>query len=124
MESNDHRPLAALGHALMTASAVSAAAKRLEAVGLRAIEVRGDFAVLELRGGTHIIIMTDDSGAICEAPFDLMYDDIDAAHRLFAASGFVVEAVSRARFHDSFSASAPEGFRVKVNSSHASGQPV
>ena len=49
-------------------------------MGLRLIAKRDSFAVLELRGGTHLILgHTNDSVAPgTTAPIDLMVDDLDA----------------------------------------------
>ena len=57
------------------------------------------------------------------APFDLMVDDIDAAHRDYAGKGLSPAPVSRGRIHNSFELAGPDGWRFTVNSSHASGQP-
>ena len=38
--------------------------------------------------------------------------------------GFEVTEIERRRIHDSFWGVAPEGFRIRINSSHASDQPV
>ena len=124
MASSDPRPLAALGHAHMRARDVEPAARRLEAVGVRPIVVREGLAVMELRGGTHIVIRETDDEAQHEAPFDLMYDDIDQAHGLLARSGFEVTEIERGEIHDSFWGAAPEGFRIRINSSHASNRSV
>lgn len=122
--TNDTRPLAAVGHVSMTAKGVEAAARRLQGVGVRTLLVREDFAVLELRGGTHIVLRAAEADDVREASFDLMYDDIDAAHDLFGRHGFERTEIERGTIHDSFTAVAPESFRVRVNSSHASDQPV
>lgn len=108
----------------MTAHPVESAARRLESVGVRIILAKEDFAVLELRGGTHIVLRDAEGPETQEAVFDLMYDDIDAAYDLFREGGFDVTELSRGSIHDSFKATAPERFRVRVNSSHASDQPV
>lgn len=124
MTSSDSRPLAALGHAQMQTRNVEPTARRLEAIGVRPIVVREGLAVMELRGGTHIVIREAKDDAQQEAPFDLMYDDIDQAHRLLARSGFEVTDIERGEIHDSFWGAAPEGFRIRINSSHASDRPV
>ena len=124
MTSSDSRPLAALGHAQMKTRSVEPTAQRLEAIGVRPIVVREGLAVMELRGGTHIVIREAQDGEQYEAPFDLMYDDIDRAHELLARSGFDVSEIERGQIHDSFWGVAPEGFRIRINSSHASDQPV
>ena len=95
MTSSDPRPLAALGHAYMSARDVEPAARRLEAVGVRPIVIREGLAVMELRGGTHIVIRETKDEAQQEAPFDLMYDDIDQAHGLLARSGFEVTEIEQ-----------------------------
>ena len=58
------------------------------------------------------------------APFDLMVDDIDAAHRDYAGKGLSPSPVRRGRIHDSFELAGPDGWVFTVNSSHASGKPV
>lgn len=123
-EGSDGRPLAAAGHVSMTARPVNSAAERLGQVGVRVLLASDDFAVLELRGGTHIVLRQAEDTDVQEASFDLMYDDIDAAYDLFRESGFEVTELSRGKIHDSFKATAPEQFRVRVNSSHASDQPT
>jgi hypothetical protein len=122
----DQRPPVAVGHVRLPVVDVAAAATWLETVGLRPIVTMDDLAVLELRGGTHVVVRRGEQaptpGAI--APFDLMVDDIDAAHRDYAAKGLSPSPVSRGRIHDSFQLPGPDGWTFIVNSSHASGQPI
>lgn len=105
---------------------VAAAASWFETVGLRPIAEGDDFAVLELRGGTHLIV----SEAVrrpkrgAEAPFDLMVDDVDRARRDFAAKGLAPSRIRRGSIHDSFELPGPDGARVTVLSSHAGRRPV
>ena len=58
------------------------------------------------------------------APFDLMVDDIEAAHRDYMAKGLGPSDISRGRIHDSFHVAGPDGYDLTVNSSHAGGRPV
>ena len=76
----DQRPPVAVGHVRLTVSDVGAAARWLEEVGLRPIVTRGELAVLELRGGTHVVVRQAEQPAEpgAAAPFDLMVDDVDA----------------------------------------------
>jgi hypothetical protein len=105
---------------------VAGAARWLETVGLRPIVTREELAVLELRGGTHVVLRRADqpvpSGTA--APFDLMVDDVDAAHRDYAAKGLSPSEIRRGRIHDSFEVAGPDGWAFTVNSSHASGKPI
>ena len=47
---------------------------------MRAVEHSSNVAVLELRGGTDLVLVPSDEVAAGEAPFDLMVDDLDATH--------------------------------------------
>jgi hypothetical protein len=124
--SKDRRPPVAIGHVMFEARDVAAAAEWFETVGLRPIAGDEDFAVLELRGGTHLVVTQaarrPKRGA--EAPFDLMVDDVDTARRGFAAKGLGPSRIHRGSIHDSFELSGPEGARFTVLSSHAGRRPV
>src|SRR5437764_10149408 len=125
-DAMDQRPPVAVGHVRLNVVDVGAAARWLETVGLRPIVTRDELAVLELRGGTHVVVRHAEQppapGTI--APFDLMVDDIDAAHRDYAAKGLAPGAIKRGRIHDSFEVPGPGGWTFTVNSSHASGKPI
>jgi hypothetical protein len=125
-ETVDQRPPVAVGHVRLPCSDVAAAARWLKTAGLRSIVTMADLAVLELRGGTHVVVRKTEPppAAGTPAPFDLMVDDIDAAHRDYAEKGLSPSEISRGRIHDSFEIPGPDGWIFTVNSSHASGKPV
>ena len=52
----DQRPPVAVGHVRLNVVDVGAAARWLETVGLRPIVTMDELAVLELRGGTHVVV--------------------------------------------------------------------
>jgi len=122
----DRRPPVAIGHVWFEARDVAAAAAWLETVGLRPIAADDDFAVLELRGGTHLVVSKaarrPKRGA--DATFDLMVDDIDRTRRSFAAKGLKPSRIHRGSIHDSFVLPGPGGVRVTVLSSHAGRRSV
>ncbi len=121
----DQRPPVAVGHVRLPCGDVADAARWLETVGLRPIVQMDDLAVLELRGGTHVVVRkTEPQAPGAAAPFDLMVDDIDATHRDYATKGLSPTPISRGRIHDSFQLAGPSGWLFTVNSSHASGKPV
>lgn len=120
------RPPVAIGHVRFNVTDVEGTSRWLAAVGLRPIVSGSDLAVLELRGGTHLVVRQaerpPDSGT--GAPFDLMFDDIEATHLLFKEMGLSPSSIRRGSIHDSFEVIGPDGWVFTINSSHASGQPI
>ncbi len=55
-DAGDQRPRVAVGHVRLNVVDVGAADRSLESVGLRPIVTRDELAVLELRGGTHVVV--------------------------------------------------------------------
>jgi hypothetical protein len=125
-DTTDQRPPVAIGHVRLNVSDVGAAARWLETVGLRPIVTMDGLAVLELRGGTHVVVRNAEPPPAPRtgAPFDLMVDDIEAAHRDYAAKGLSPSEIRRGRIHDSFEVAGPSGWTFTINSSHASGKPI
>jgi hypothetical protein len=125
-DTADQRPPVAVGHVRLNVNDVGAAARWLETVGLRPIVTREEIAVLELRGGTHVVVRRAELPVApgTAASFDLMVDDIDVSHREYAVKGMSPTEIRRGRIHDSFEVAGPDGLAFTVNSSHASGKPV
>jgi hypothetical protein len=125
-DTTDQRPPVAVGHVHLNVTDVVAAARWLETTGLRPIVTLDDLAVLELRGGTHVVVRRAEQPPVpgSGAPFDLMVDDIEAAHRDYAAKGLSPSPIRRGRIHDSFDLAGPDGWAFTINSSHASGKLI
>jgi hypothetical protein len=126
--TNDRRPPVWVGHVYLSVKDVRSAARWLETVGLRPIVVRDEAAVLELRGGTHVLVHPAPAAG-GTAPFDLMVDDIDAAHRTLGEKGLSPSTIQRGnapgRFdHDTFELPGPDGWVFTVYSSHVGDRPV
>ncbi len=122
MKDNE-RPTFAVGHMRMAVSDVGDAYHFFVRHGMREILERDDFAILELRGGTHLILNKTEE-AIPEgerAPFDLMVDDVDAVHQGFVEDGIEATPIERGNIHDSFSVKGPSGYTIPINSSHVAG---
>ena len=122
----DQRPPVAVGHVRFPTTDVAGAARWLESVGLRPIFADANLAVLELRGGTHVVVRKTEKPPRPgdAAPFDLMVDDIEAACRDYSAKGLGPSDISRGRIHDSFHLVGPDGHDFTVTSSHAGGRLV
>ena len=125
-KKSDKRPPVAIGHVRIPVNDVTAANDYFELLGLRPIFLGDNYSVMELRGGTHVILAKSEesikSGA--PAPFDLMVDDIDAAQADYNGKGFETSDISRGSIHDSFVLTAPDGYAIRINSSHAGDRAV
>ena len=80
--------------------------------------------VLELRGGTHIVLQAGTPESEDRVYFDLMVDDLDESHRLYTEQGLQPTEISRGRIHDEFMLREPGGNNFRFNSSHTSEEAV
>ena len=126
MTRKSEKPLAAIGHVELDVTDVIAAAEYFAKLGLRLIHRSTDNAILELRGGTHLLLMPADHRVRpgTAAPFDLMVDNLEDAWKWCKAEEMTPSEIESGSFHESFTLTGPDGYRIKVNSSHTSGRPV
>jgi catechol 2,3-dioxygenase-like lactoylglutathione lyase family enzyme len=116
----DERPPVWIGHALLSVTDLDASTAFWSSVGMRVVETNAAVSVLELRGGTHLVLVPGVPSP-GEAPFDLMVEDLDVTHDVWSAHGIETSPIERGRIHDSFVARDPDGYAVTVNSSHVVG---
>lgn len=123
---DDTPPPVALGHIRMPVRDVTPAADWLVAMGVRLVTKRDTFAVLELRGGTHIVLNQSDDVIAPDtlAPVDLMVDDVEAKRADCMARGLEPTEITSGTVHSSFYVPGPGGYRVKITSSHTGGRAV
>ena len=122
MEVVDGRPSVWIGHALLTVRDVDRSADYWRDLGMREVERNEHVAVLELRGGTHLVLVPGTPPEAGDTPFDLMVEDVDAMHAEWAARGLDPSPIERGRIHAAFTMRDPDGYRVNVNSSHVVGE--
>ena len=122
----DPRPPVAIGHVSHEVADVAKAAEWYEGLGFRRIVRQRNFAVMELRGGTHVVFSKAkekiEKGTPC--PFDLIVDDVDATHAECAKRGLAPTKMSRGSIHDWFEVIDPSGYELTILSSHAGKRPV
>ena len=106
---------------MLTVSDIDRAASWWGEVGMREVERNEHVAVMELRGGTHLVLVPGTVTA-GKAPFDLMVEDLDAVHQQWTDRGLDPSTIAHDRIHDSFTVTDPDGHRVTVNSSHVVGE--
>ena len=116
------RPSVWIGHTVLTVRDVDRSADYWQRLGMREVERNEHVAVLELRGGTHLVLVPGTPAEGADAPFDLMVDDVDATHAAWEARGLDLSPIERGRIHAAFTMRDPDGYRVTVNSSHVVGE--
>ena len=124
MEKTDKRPPVWVGHINLTTDKLSRSHDFMVALGMRPVAKGDDYAVLELRAGTHLVLLEKPEIEPGDAPFDLMVDDLDATHLRLSKLGLSPSEISEGSIHSSFTVSDPGGHSITFNSSHVSDEPV
>ena len=126
MNVNDPRPPIAVAHIVLETDRMEASAAFMQAIGMRPIFLGPSVSVLELRGGTHLLLMQKEDVKAGPAPFDLMVDDVHSTREHFTALGLSPSAIEArpAIGHEVFTVREPAGHVITIFSSHVSGKPV
>jgi catechol 2,3-dioxygenase-like lactoylglutathione lyase family enzyme len=119
----DERPPLWTGHLVLYGRDPNRSGQFYEKLGMRPIAIMDPFAVLEMRGGTHLVIRQDPEAKGGRAPFDLMVEDLDATREAWEAMGFSVSDVHKDErdIHRIFIVTDPDGNTIVVNDSHVEG---
>src|SRR5690348_11038178 len=121
-------PPISIGHVTLSVSDVTKSADFYRSMGLRPVLNREELAILELRGGTHLVLFQSrgkpKAGRV--RAFDFMVEDIEAAHAEFGRVAVKSTAIGEDHIagHLWFEITDPDGYVLKVFSSHAEGRPV
>jgi catechol 2,3-dioxygenase-like lactoylglutathione lyase family enzyme len=137
--SNAPPPLA-VGHLSLTVADLEASYRFYSDLGLRSFGKGDDMAILELRGGTHLLLFQrggpvgQDEGpfaGVGTSNIDLMLgsrsrDELQALHGHLVERGHAPEPIPDRQFfgHHLFRAKDPDGNAVTISTSHASDQPI
>ena len=116
--SDDPRPRFALCHLELAAADVGLLGQFYTSIGMRSIAQMPQMVILELRGGTHLVITEGEPG---NTTLDLMVDDLDDTRALLDEFGAEPGPITHGNPHSTFTATDPEGNRLLVESSHAMG---
>ena len=120
--ASDTRPRVWIGHiGPVPVPDVSSAAEFYLALGCRLVMSRENLAILELRGGTHLLVQPGDPEPGTASPFDLMVDDLDATHAAYTEAGLDPTEIIDGSIHRRFSLVDPGERTVTVNDSHVIG---
>ena len=126
MGTSDPRPALWIGHVVMESDVVAESAAFLATLGLRTVWANADMAILELRGGTHLLVFPKGRVPGGAAPFDLMVEDLPAFHARLVGQGLAPGAIEHvsAMHHDRFTLREPGGNLLTFYSSHVDGREV
>jgi catechol 2,3-dioxygenase-like lactoylglutathione lyase family enzyme len=120
MPTVDERPPIWVGHVVLRVADPEQSAPWWESLGLRPVYQGADVSILELRGGTHLILAPGEPER-GDAPFDLMVDDVDATHARLTEQGLAPSEIQRGEIHDAFTLTDPDGYVVSFSNSHVVG---
>lgn len=125
MPAKELRPPVWVGHISLSTNAIDATHSFMLELGMRPIFRNEGISVLELRGGTHILLFQteppDGSNAV---GFDLMVDSLDESWAEYSGKGLAPSEIVRGRPHDTFTLVEPSGHVITINSTHVSDKPV
>src|SRR5829696_5647816 len=95
LSEQDLRPTIWIGHVLLETDRLAETAEFMRKLGMRPIVERPEVAVLELRGGTHLVLIAKREVNAGKAPFDLMVEDLSETHKRFIELGLAPTAIER-----------------------------
>ncbi|HXA20464.1 MAG TPA: VOC family protein [Thermoanaerobaculia bacterium] len=121
----DLRPPVWIGHVVLETDRLAETEQFMRTIGMRSVVQRPEVAVLEMRGGTHLVLTPGKGAPPGEAPFDLMVEDLEATHLRFIELGLDPTPIGTASAnHRTFSVREPAGTVITFYSNHVSGAPV
>lgn len=110
-----------IGHVNLSVSRFPESLAFFQRLGMRTIVAKDTFAVLELRGGTHLVLRGDEAAEPVEVYFDLMVEDLPRLRNALIADGLEPTPIDEGRIHHSFRVVEPSGNTVRFNDSHIVG---
>jgi hypothetical protein len=125
LSENDLRPPVWVGHVVLETDRLKETEEFMRKIGMRPIAQRPEVAVLEMRGGTHLVLVAKPEVVAGGAPFDLMVEDLHATRRHFIGLGLAPTPIEKASFdHECFLLREPAGHLITFFSSHVAGRSV
>ncbi len=142
---NNNLPAAAFGHFIMKVNDIEISYQFYTKLGLRPFGIFPDLAVIELRGGTHILLFNKKDelpsslssshlgqrGASFNERLDLMIDsksrsDLELYRTTLVEKGLSVDAIAQDQLfgHNYFQLVDPDGNGITVYTSHTGELPV
>jgi catechol 2,3-dioxygenase-like lactoylglutathione lyase family enzyme len=142
---NSNLPAAAFAHFILKVNDVDASYQFYTKLGLRSCGIFPDLAIIELRGGTHILLFGKNEvlplsltssqlgqrGGFFHERLDLMIDgrsksDLELYRTALVEKGLTVDEIAEDQFfgHDYFQLTDPDSNGITVYTSHVGELPV
>jgi catechol 2,3-dioxygenase-like lactoylglutathione lyase family enzyme len=142
---NNDLPAAAFGHFVMKVNDIDISYQFYTKLGLRPVGIFPDVAVIELRGGTHILLFNKNDelpfplssshlgqrGDFSNERLDLMIDgksrsELELYRTNLVENGLSADAIAQDQFfgHNYFQLADPDGNGITVYTSHTGELPV
>ena len=125
---SDDRPPIAIGHVTLRVADVARACAFYAALGLRSVWEQPSMAILELRGGTHLMLFkakrAPRAGTV--RSFDFMVGEVESLRARLAESGVETTELASDQLsgHRWFQARDPDGHLLNIYSDHTEGRAV
>jgi catechol 2,3-dioxygenase-like lactoylglutathione lyase family enzyme len=137
---NNNLPAAAFGHFVMKVSDIDISYQFYTKLGLRPFGIFPDLAIIELRGGTHILLFNENDelptslrssqlgqcGALFNERLDLMIDgksrsDLEMYRTTLLEQGLSANTIAQDQLfgHDYFQLVDPDGNGITIYTGHA-----
>lgn len=122
----EKRPGIWIGHFFRKVKDVKAATAFFNVLGMRVVMETTGMAILELRGGTHLLLFkkSGKTGWIVETEFDLMVEDIKKFHALLKKKKIPVSPLKKDSYHLTCKVTSPDGEKIAVFSDHTNSRSV
>jgi catechol 2,3-dioxygenase-like lactoylglutathione lyase family enzyme len=117
-----NEPKVAIGHVTLRVSDLEGAVRFYEKLGLKHVAHGGVLEIMELRGGTHLLLFRA-RGKPRKGPirsFDLMVDDLASTHAGLVSAGVPCTDIHKDRWssHRCFEVTDPDGHVLSFVSGH------
>ncbi|WP_205905189.1 VOC family protein [Collimonas pratensis] len=142
---DNNLPAAALGHFIMKVNDINISYQFYTKLGLRPFGIFPDIAIIELRGGTHILLLNKNDelpsslnsshlgqrGDFLNERLDLIIEgksriELEAYRATLVEKGLTVDEIAQDKFfgHDYFRLADPDDNGITVYTSHSGELPV
>ena len=121
MDRPKEKPPVWVGHIELSVSNFRDSYRFFKFLGMRRVVRLPGLAVLELRGGTHLVLQRDKAAEPVAASFDLMVEDLDAQHAALVAGGYAPGTIKKSRIHRRFEVHEPSGHTITFFDNHVIG---